>query len=284
MSILSLDEHRCKCGKLLLKGIFFDGTLEIKCKRCGEINKIGFIKLTDDSTHYALIFNDHGIITNVSESACRILGYAGSDLIGESFTKINPTMPKEIGKKFIGPESVLDSDNHFQLDTFHKLKNGKNIPVTVTLKLYQPAGKGKYILLLSELKNAVPGRKLPDNKALDFLGYACDFYFCIDKTGIGEYMSPSMEKLFGFPPELVIGNNYFDFLPAKIKVEAKKSFKYFSANGKPFRVKHSTGTDLNGKEINTELYFTPMFDDSVKFTGYRVLGWVTKKPETIKRT
>ena len=95
-------------------------------------------------------------------------------------------------------------------------------------------------------------------------------------------MSPSVKKLFGFPPEAVIGKNYFDFLPAKIKAEAKKTFKFFSADRKPFRVKHGIGTDLNGKAIDSELYFTPNFDDLGKFTGYRVLGWVIKKPGTKK--
>ena len=103
MNTLRLHEHRCVCGKLLLKGIFFDGSLEIKCKRCGVINTIGTIKLADDATHYLLIINGHGDIINVSDSACRILGYTYDEFISKHFTEINPTMPKEIGKKFFGP-------------------------------------------------------------------------------------------------------------------------------------------------------------------------------------
>ena len=102
MDKIFLNEHRCKCGKLLLKGVFFDSVLEIKCKKCGEISKIGSIKLVDDATHYLLIINDKGIISNASDSACRILGYTYEKLIGKNFTLVNPTMPKEIGKKFFG--------------------------------------------------------------------------------------------------------------------------------------------------------------------------------------
>jgi phage FluMu protein Com len=31
-------EYRCKCGKLLFKGIF-NGLVELKCNRCKEVNQ-----------------------------------------------------------------------------------------------------------------------------------------------------------------------------------------------------------------------------------------------------
>ena len=278
-----LNEHRCKCGKLLLKGIFFDGALEIKCKRCGEINKIGLIKLIDDVTHYLLIINNRGIITNASDSACRILGYSRDELIGKFFTQINPTMPKEIGKRFFGPESALSEDNYYQLDTVHQSKDGKKIPIVVRLKLYRPTCNEKYVLLSAELKNGVNDNKKSGKDIPDFLDNACDFYFCIDKTGVGECVSPSVEKLFGFTPETIIGKNYFDFLPAEMKTKVEKTFKHFSAKETPFRVVHNKGKDLNYKSINVELYFTPNFNDTGKFIGYRVLGWLVKSPK-VKKT
>jgi hypothetical protein len=33
-------EYHCACGKLLCKGEIFDGEIQIKCKRCGKIQKI----------------------------------------------------------------------------------------------------------------------------------------------------------------------------------------------------------------------------------------------------
>lgn len=33
-------EYHCDCGKLLCKGLIFDGEIQIKCKRCGRIKKI----------------------------------------------------------------------------------------------------------------------------------------------------------------------------------------------------------------------------------------------------
>ncbi|MDD5738509.1 MAG: PAS domain S-box protein [Candidatus Pacebacteria bacterium] len=279
MNILFLDEHRCKCGKLLLKGIFFDGTLEIKCKRCGEINKIGNIKLVDDATHYLLVTNRDGTIVNGSEAACYILGYSRSELIGKHFTQINPTMPKEIGEKFFGPESVLNENNYFQIDTFHQSKSGKKIPVTVFLKLYQPAVKEKYLLVIAEPKNIESKKNFLKKDVPEFLDCACDFYFNIDENGVVECISPSVKKLFGFCEETIIGKDYFSIAPPETADERRKVFGYFSVNGQPYRVSHDIGIDGDGKIVHNELYFTPQFDDGGKFSGYRVLGWVIN-PET----
>lgn len=280
MNTSFLNEHRCQCGKLLLKGIFFDGTLEIKCRRCGKINKIGTLKLTDDAKHYLLIINEQGILTNVSDSACKILEYSYEELKGKHFTLINPAMPTEINKKFLGPLSVLKDDNFFEFDTVHQSKSGKKIPVSIFIKLYQLTDKEKCGLLSVSLKNAkVAGDdKTFGKKPLNILDYGCDYYFSMDKNWIAESMSPSVETLFGFSPEAVIGSSYLDFLPEETKDKTKQTFASFSADCQPFRIVNVGGKDAQGKPVMSEQYFTPNFDDNGKFVGYRVLGWVIKEP------
>jgi len=263
-----------------LKGIFFDGILEIKCKRCGVINTIGTVKLVDDATHYLMIINGNGVVVAASDNACRILGYTSDELIGKHFTEINPSMPKEISKKFIGSLSLLKEDNFFELDTTHQARDGKKIPVTVLIKLYKPTPQcGGYVSLSVTVRNAgVAGAdKTSGKNSLKFLDYSCDYYFCMDKDWIAESMSPSVEKLFGFPPEAVIGKNYLDFLPEKIKEKTRRTFKYFSANSKPFRIVNVGGNDAHGKPCMSEQFFTPNFNDAGVFIGYRVLGWVIKR-------
>jgi len=279
MGVLFLKERRCACGKLLLKGIFFDGTLEIKCKRCGSINKIGSIKLVDDATHYLLVVSEPGIIDNCSEAACHVLGYSRGELIGKHFSQVNPSLPKEIGKKFFGPKSALNEGNYFKLDTFHQSKSGRKIPVTVVLKLYQPAKEEKCLLVSAEPKNAESKNNFLKDNVFDFLDNACDFYFDIDKTGMAEYVSPSAKEFFGFSQDTFVGKSYFDNLPTRSRLTAKKNFEHFSVNAEPYREEDGIRMSENGKTIHSEIYFTPNFDSMGEFVGYRVLGWLknTKK-------
>jgi len=268
-----LKEQRCECGKLLLKGIFFDGTLEIKCKKCGAINKIGNIKLVDDSNHYLLVINEKGNIVNASSSACKILGYYKEELIGMHFTKINPTMPKEINDKFFGPESILNEDNHFQIETTHQTKDGKKIPVFVFIKLYQQVNKERFLFVSAELKNIE--KNINNNESM-FIDNTCDLYFDIDKNGIIERVSSNIEKLLGFSQEQILGKNYFDLIPEEYKTESKKIYEHFFAIEQPYRVARDIKKDAGGKVIYDEIYVTPNYNDRGKFIGCRVLVWITK--------
>lgn len=276
MNTLFLNEFRCECGKLLLKGIFFDGTAEIKCRNCGRINKIGHIKMEDDENHYLLIINNKGNVTNASISACNILGYAINELIGKHFTKINPTMSEEFGERMFGSKSVLNEDNYFQLDTSHVSKNGKNISISAHLKLYIPNDKEKYVLLSAKLKKD-DIKKRPNKDVSKFSDSACDFYFEIDQNGMGTYISPSFEKLFGLSCQDTIGKSYFDVVPVECRVDAIKTFLHFSAKEEPFRRSNNTGLYVKDKNVFYDIYFTPNFNDMGKFVGYRVLGWLERK-------
>lgn len=277
-----LRECRCsECRKLLLKGIIFDGTLEIKCKRCGKINSIGIAKHQDDPTHYLLIIDDKGKIIAFSSSACGSLGYAQSELIGKDFSQVNPTIPIELGKRLFGPESPLDDQGDFRLDTFHQKKDGTKIPVVASLKLYQPSSREKCILVYVESKNSANEAKFARD-GTEFSKNICDFRLAIDKNGIVEYVSPSMEKLFGFSPEMIVGKYYFDFLPAETKEEFIKIFKHFSSAAQPYKMTHHIGRNSHDRTTCCDLYFTPRFDCG-NFTGYCVLGWEAKKPEHKKK-
>ncbi|MDD4412631.1 MAG: PAS domain S-box protein [Patescibacteria group bacterium] len=276
MDIFILNEYRCNCGKLLFKGIFFDGTLEIKCKKCGTISKINRVKLIDDVNQYLLIVNKQGLVINFSDSACKILGYSNDELLGKEVTRLSPSLSLELGKKFFKQESILNKDNYFQINTVHVTKDGLNVPVTIRFKLYKFTSDEKYVLLLVKLKNGLNVEKNLTKDKSKFLDNACDFYFYLDKTGIGQCISESVEKLLSLSQESIIGKNYFDFLSDETKLESKKFFNYFSALEQPYREICSIGRDANNKVINNELYFTPTFDDYGKFCGYCVLGWLLK--------
>jgi len=276
MQKLLSQEHRCQCGKLLLKGIIFDGSIEIKCRRCGTVNKIGEIKMSNDDEHYLLIIDNDGRITNASSSASRILGYSNEELIGLHYTLINPLMTKELCAKYFG-SGVLGEDNYLKLEVAHKAKDGRSIPITAVLKLFLLEDGRKYISLAASLTDTPTAAKdLPEDPP-ELQNNACDFYFDLDKRGTVEYISPMVQKLFGLIQDKIIGGEYFEHLPAGTRAKSKSTFAHFSADGRPYRVLDSVEKGINGKKLHLDLYFTPRFNDFGRFIGYRVLGWVIKK-------
>jgi PAS domain S-box-containing protein len=274
MEFACLKDYRCgECDKLLFKGICFDCKVEIKCRRCGKINKIDTIKLTDEPNQYLLIVDDNGQIINASESACRILKFNDREISGKFLADIDRTITEEMNRRFFGKESVLNKENFFQLETFHQAKDGTIIPVIVHLKLYQPAGSEHYLLVWAEFKAREVENKFSVENALEFPDNACDFHFSLDKNGLVQSVSQSVEKLLGFKQALIIGKKYFDLLPAPSSEQSRKAFEKFSVTAQPYRLVHDGGIGLLIKKLENELYFTPTFDEYWKFSGYRVLGW-----------
>lgn len=277
MNSLNLNNYRCECGRLLLKGIFFNGTLQIKCRKCRKINNIGFIKKINDNLHYVFITDNNGVIVNVNDSACQILGYNRDELIGQNFTLINPNIPKELIKKFFGVNSELNEENYFKLDTNHKTKDGKIISATVFLKLYKTKGNEKYFLILARLEKPENDEKpLIENNDSKFFDNACDFFFDIDKNGTIEYVSPSIEKSLEFLQESIIGKNCFDFIPVDRREKDEETFNHFCSNRQSYRVVQDIILNKKGKIVDNELYFTSCIDDYGNFIGYRVLAWIKK--------
>lgn len=270
MDTYLIEDYRCSCGRLLFKGMLLGGTIEIKCPRCSRLNRLGTIHLLDDRSRYLLIINDHGKITNISNSASKILGYDPDELIGQDFNYINPTIPREIGPKLIEPGGPLTEHNHFRIDTFHRTKSGKKIPVTVSLRLHRSPQNKIYVLVMSVLRN-IYDQPLPKQTSSNMIVEGCDFYYDIDAEGRLEYLSPSI-KSYRNITENYLGRFFWDFPWVSDPEDKKKIFQHFASARKPFRIKNNPLVDYD-----IDQYYTPRFDDNQKFLGFRILGWVVKK-------
>jgi PAS domain S-box-containing protein len=272
MDTLFLEEYRCKCGKLLLKGAFFSGVLEVKCKKCGEMNLIRNAKLKDDEKHYLLLIDSKGTIVNASDSACDVLGYAKDEIVGKHFTGINTTIPEDMNKRFLGPMSLLNDENHFVLETFHTQKNGESIPVTVYIRLYRLTNEEKAILLSVRKRDIDANARHEEMDATGLSASSCEFYYDIDRNGCIEYVSPAVQKLTGIFSHDSLGKYFLDSTLAVGKENKKKIFEYFSSRKLQYKV-----DNCKTSKGNFDFYFTAQFDELGTFSGYRVLGWKTKE-------
>jgi PAS domain S-box-containing protein len=273
MNNILLKEQRCSCGKLLLKGIFLQANLEIKCKKCGKISQIGSLRQCANDRQYLLVVDSRGIIANADTAASSFLGYSHDELLGKHFSEIDTYLPKEIGEKLMPPNSILSPDDYFQIDSYNLTKEGQKLAVNVLLKLYKPTSEEVYVLASVTVKN----EDMQVTSKNTFREHACDFYFDLDKNGICKAMSASIEELFGISQKVGIGANYYDFVAEDKKIKTIERFQYFVIKEQPYRILDHIGIDSKGNTTCSDLFFTPNFNSDGKFIGYRVLGWL-KKP------
>ncbi len=74
-------EYRCKCGKLLFRGLILSGDVEAKCRFCKEIQKIsGLTGSLAKEARYVLFINEKGLIVQSSDSAALQAGFTKKEL------------------------------------------------------------------------------------------------------------------------------------------------------------------------------------------------------------
>ncbi len=274
---LSLSEHRCVCGKLLFKGLFLYGALEIKCRNCGAMSTLGKIDTDNNKEHYLLIVDEKGLITDASQSATEVLGYTRDELIGKHHNSIYKILPADNLSDVLNSSNKLGVDNHLQFDSEHENKDGKIVPVHVFLKSYSRDGDKQVISIAARIKSGTAPLIETVNGKDPFVNSECDFEFELDKTGILTYISSSFKDIFELEQDLTIGKNHVNHLPEIIKAKDISFFEHHSILESPYRILANSFVLASGKEIIYDVYFTPNFNDLGNFLGYRVLGWLINR-------
>lgn len=79
------SEWRCECGKLLFKGAFLAGLLEIKCSRCKRMVYLQQFNssYTADNQSFMVTLDDSGTILTISKGVEGALQYPAKEVIGK---------------------------------------------------------------------------------------------------------------------------------------------------------------------------------------------------------
>ena len=90
-SASSTNEWRCDCGKLLFKGAFLAGLIEVKCGRCKRMVYMQqFNTYTAENPSFMATLSLNFTILSASQGVEESLGYKVDDLVGSKVTKVTP--------------------------------------------------------------------------------------------------------------------------------------------------------------------------------------------------
>jgi PAS domain S-box-containing protein len=130
-------EWRCKCGRLLFKGAFIAGIIEIKCPRCKRIVYLQEYNIFPSGREsFMAVFNPEGIITMFSKDLEAILGYQEGHLLGKNLSDI------------LQPE--LSSFTKFWLDKIEDVGQTENPNVVGAIKLKKQQGEFVHIVFVAK--------------------------------------------------------------------------------------------------------------------------------------
>ncbi|HRV76258.1 MAG: PAS domain-containing protein [Candidatus Nomurabacteria bacterium] len=204
------NEWRCECGKLLFKGAFLAGLIEVKCSRCKRMVYLQqFNAYTADNPSFMTTMSQEGTILTVSQGLFDALGYAQEEVTGKSF--LDFLNPKLHLTALFWIESI--AENKHTNNPYSSLivplltKEDEEKIFSVLIRPAHLGGKDIYIVLAEAGKEAADSQ---EQKVLSKIAQKDrkrreNWDFIIDDEGT--ILEVSGKSDFGYKKEDLIGNS-----------------------------------------------------------------------------
>ncbi len=95
-----------------------------------------------------------------------------------------------------------------------------------------------------------------------------DVVWQIDLQGRLTYVSPSVERLYGYKPEEMIGRSYLEFTPSELHEDSLETFQLLMEKGE-LRGYETAGISKSGDTIHIVINISSVRDDDGNITGFQ---------------
>ncbi len=140
-----------------------------------------------------------------NDAACNSLGYTREELLKLKIFDIDPDISKEGWKKYW---AELSESKTAQFESRHVTKDGHIFPVEVSVSHVDIDDKVfhcSFARNISDRKRIESELRASEEKYRDLVENLDDVIFRFDENDTFTYVSPSVEKIFGFKPPEIIG-------------------------------------------------------------------------------
>jgi len=228
----NINEWRCECGKLLFKGAFLAGLLEVKCSRCKRMVYLQqFNSYTAQRQSFMATLSSEGTILTVSRGIEDILGYQQEALIGKNFIEyINPNLHTIIGFWLEGIELKKNDKNPYASLVLPLIaKDSKETIFSLLIRSTHLGGQDIYIVIAEAGLSSADAH---DKKVLSKLAQKSrkqreSWDFIINSKG--QVIDSSGKSSLGFEKDELLGKSFSGLLqsPSKSLASSLKEQKGF---------------------------------------------------------
>ncbi len=173
-----------------------------------------FRNLIDQSNDAIFVIDpETGRILDANNKACSSLGYRREELLSMHVFDFATTLPDHFFWKEHAQE--VKKKGHLILEGQQRRKDSTILPVEVNIS-YISLGKNNYMLSvvrdITERKQAEEALRRNEEYFRSLIENALDTITILNRDGIISYESPSIQRVFGYKPEELIGKNAFEFI------------------------------------------------------------------------
>ncbi len=193
--------------------------IEEKLRYSQEITQ-ALLNATKD---FAILMNVDGKLLAINEIAAKLHNKSVKELLGLSFFDLSPPYlvkyRKEIGNKVVRVKKPISYEEiHVERTYFNNI-----------YPIMDEYGEVKRLAIYShditDYKKAVEAVKESEEKFKALLENSSDGIIIINKDGIIEYATPTVETVLGYKPEEILGKSYYDFVHNDEKDNVNKAIK-----------------------------------------------------------
>lgn len=279
-SSFAYNDYRCNCGKLFFKGVLFNGGIEIKCPRCGQLRSFFGAGKAPIEGRYAFLTTRDGRIINASGSVKEHLRYDPEELLGKNMNEVcgdaisrnaNKTMTSDIAPDF----------HYFRGEMAHQTKKGDCLPVKVSYKYLENNHGGFIVQIVDKIPASVFLNDISSENSAQAEDNFCkhlpiDFMAELDNDGRIIYVSPEIEKILGFRPEEVIGKSVLDYCDPEEAFWRGQNLRRVIGDRMTGHFVDQRLVHKDGHTVDYEACITPLYDDSGEAYGIRTMNWIKK--------
>lgn len=158
------------------------------------------------STHDA-----DGIIRDVNRRFCDELGYEPEEIVGRGIWDLDPTLDRADLRPRLAD---TETGERFRIETEFRRTDGSTIPVEAHVVRLSVAGDDPFMVITRDVseRNARENElERLKERYQAFIERSSDLVSVVDEAGEIQYLSPAVERMFGYTPAELIGANAFEY-------------------------------------------------------------------------
>ena len=202
-------------GKVIgLRGVAHDITQKIKYEERLRLSESSYRSIIDSITESIYIQDENGVFLDVNEGAVAMYGYDKQTLIGKTPEFVSAPNRNNFDVIKIAVNKAFTGQKQ-QVEFWGKRKNGEEFLKDVRLYPGTYFNKKVVIAVASDITEKKKSEKLlqdSEEKNRTLVENINDILYFINKDGIIEYISGTIQRVLGYKPEEVIGTEFKSYI------------------------------------------------------------------------
>lgn len=220
-----------------------------------------------------IVIDERGLIESLNPAACRIFGYAPSDVVGRNVSMLMPSPHREGHDGYLANYLLTGEAKIIGIgrEVTGQRQDGTTFPMDLSVEEVRLGERRLFtgvVRDITERKRAEDALRESEHRMRAILDTAVEGIITIDERGRVESVNPAASRIFGYPPEEVIGRNVSMLMPSPYREEHDGYLANFQRTGEAKII--GIGREVTGRRKDGSIFPMELSVGEVPLGGRRL--------------